>query len=94
MNGIKVELPKITTCVNEHIANKWLNSVYPHAIEIDTGLPLKANYMYTVIPPHVDLPLLVWDKFYYVGFEIFGFIFLMTSYYFFTRGKSSLREIQ
>ena len=84
-----------------YLSNKWLNYIYPNLKEInplgeigDKADPLIANYMYTVIPPDVDLPLLVWDKFYYVGFEIFGFIFLMTSYYFFTRGKSSLREIQ
>lgn len=67
-----------------HLVNLWLNKIYPEA-------PAAANYMYTVIPPHVDLPLLIWDRYYYVGFEIFGFVFIMISYFFFTRQKNELK---
>ena len=83
----KIAVASQVLLIVAHLANKWLNYVYPNVMEIGSETLLKANYMYTVIPPHVDLPLLVWDRYYYVGFEIFGFLFIMISYFFFTREK-------
>tara|TARA_Y100001968_G_scaffold180803_1_gene165614 strand:+ start:1491 stop:2216 length:726 start_codon:yes stop_codon:yes gene_type:complete len=80
----KIAVASQVVLLFSHLANLWLNKTYPDA-------PVLANYMYTVIPPHVDLPLLIWDSYYYVGFEIFGFMFIMISYFSFTRKKAELK---
>ena len=77
---IKITIASQVVLLLAHSMNLWLNKLYPDASAV-------ANYMYTIIPPQVDLPLLVWDNYYYIGFEIFGFLFIMFSYFFFTRDK-------
>ena len=61
------------TLVFVHICNMFLGS----------------NYMYTTAKPIVDNPLIIGEHpFYYIGFEIFGFLLIAIFYYLFTRHKT------
>ena len=78
--------PRIRSWIGAVIASQVL-LVVVHMLNVTLG----SNYMYTRIKPVVDNILIIGEyPYYYIGFEIFGFLNIMLFYYLFLKSSSKI----
>jgi len=78
--------PRIRSWIGAVVASQVL-LVVVHMLNIVLG----SNYMYTRIKPIVDNILIIGEyPYYYIGFEIFGFLNIMLFYYLFLKSSNKV----